>query len=102
MKTAFVFPGQGAQYAGMGRDVADKYPVARAVFDDADRALDFPISKLCFEGPDEELKLTENTQPAILTTSIALFRILEEKGIRPDFVAGHSLVNIRRLSRLAH
>src|SRR5262249_26029137 len=91
MKTAFVFPGQGAQYAGMGRDVADKFPAARAVFDEADRALGFPISKLCFEGPDEELKLTENTQPAIVTTSTALFRILEEKGIRPDFVAGHSL-----------
>jgi [acyl-carrier-protein] S-malonyltransferase len=91
MKTAFVFPGQGAQYAGMGRDVADKFPAARDVFDEADRALDFSISKLCFEGPDEELKLTENTQPAILTTSTALFRVLEEKGIRPDFVAGHSL-----------
>ena len=91
MKTAFVFPGQGAQYAGMGRDVADKFPAAHAAFDEADRALDFPISKLCFEGPDEELKLTENTQPAILTTSTALFRVLEEKGIRPDCVAGHSL-----------
>jgi [acyl-carrier-protein] S-malonyltransferase len=91
MKTAFVFPGQGAQYAGMGRDVADKFPAAHAAFDEADRALHFSISKLCFEGPDEELKLTENTQPAILTTSTALFRVLEEKGIRPDFVAGHSL-----------
>ena len=91
MKTAFVFPGQGAQYAGMGRDVAEKYPAARAVFDEVDTALDFPLSRLCFEGPEEDLKLTENTQPAILTTSIALYRILEEKGIRPDFVAGHSL-----------
>jgi [acyl-carrier-protein] S-malonyltransferase len=91
MKTAFVFPGQGAQYAGMGRDVADKFPIARTAFNEADSALGFSISKLCFEGPDEDLKLTENTQPAILTTSTALFRILEEKGIRPDFVAGHSL-----------
>jgi [acyl-carrier-protein] S-malonyltransferase len=91
MKVAFVFPGQGSQYAGMGRDIFAKFPVARAVFDEASTALDFPISRLCFEGPEEELKLTENTQPAILTTSIAIFRVLEEKGIRPDFVAGHSL-----------
>jgi [acyl-carrier-protein] S-malonyltransferase len=91
MKTAFVFPGQGSQYAGMGREISQKFPAARAVFDEADAALDFPISRLCFEGPEEDLKLTENTQPAILTTSVALFRIFEEKGIRPDFVAGHSL-----------
>jgi [acyl-carrier-protein] S-malonyltransferase len=91
MKIAFVFPGQGSQYAGMGREVAEKYPSARAAFDEADSALDFPISGLCFDGPEEDLKLTENTQPAILTTSIALFRLFEEKGIRPDFVAGHSL-----------
>jgi [acyl-carrier-protein] S-malonyltransferase len=91
MKIAFVFPGQGAQYAGMGREVYEKFPVARQAFDEADAALDFSISRLCFEGPEEDLKLTENTQPAILATSVALFRILEEKGIRPDFVAGHSL-----------
>lgn len=91
MKIAFVFPGQGSQYAGMGREAAEKFPVARAAFDEADSALSFPLSRLCFEGPDEDLKLTENTQPAILTTSVALFRVLEEKGIRPDFVAGHSL-----------
>jgi [acyl-carrier-protein] S-malonyltransferase len=91
MKTAFVFPGQGSQYAGMGREISQKSPAARAVFDEADAALDFPISRLCFEGPEEDLKLTENTQPAILTTSVALFRVFEEKGIRPDFVAGHSL-----------
>src|SRR6266566_7165897 len=91
MKVAFVFPGQGAQYPGMGRDIAAKFGVARAAFDEADNALDFPISRLCFEGPEEELKLTENTQPAILTTSTALFRVLEAKGARPDFVAGHSL-----------
>jgi [acyl-carrier-protein] S-malonyltransferase len=75
----------------MGREVSEKFPVARKAFEEADAALDFSISRLCFEGPEEELKLTENTQPAILTTSTALFRILEERGIRPDFVAGHSL-----------
>jgi [acyl-carrier-protein] S-malonyltransferase len=90
-KTAFVFPGQGSQYPGMGREISEKYPTARAAFDEADAALDFPISRLCFEGPEEDLKLTENTQPAILTTSIALFRLFAEKGMRPDFVAGHSL-----------
>lgn len=91
MKLSFVFPGQGSQYAGMGRELAAKYPVAQATFDEADRVLGFPLSRMCFEGPEEDLKLTENTQPAILTTSIAVFRVLEEKGIRPDFVAGHSL-----------
>jgi len=91
MKIAFVFPGQGSQYAGMGRDVSAKFPTARNAFDEADAALGFSVSRLCFEGPEEELKLTENTQPAILSTSIAVFRVLEEKGIRPDFVAGHSL-----------
>ena len=73
MKTAFVFPGQGAQYAGMGPEVSGKFSVARRVFEEADAALEFPLSRLCFNGPEEELKLTENTQPAILTTSIALF-----------------------------
>src|SRR5262245_30486446 len=91
MKTAFVFPGQGAQYAGMGRELFEKFPNARRVFDEADGALNSPISRLCFEGAEEDLKLTENTQPAILTTSVAAFRVLEEKGIQPDFVAGHSL-----------
>lgn len=75
----------------MGREIAEKFPAARAAFDEVDAALDFPLSRLCFEGPEDDLKLTENTQPAILTTSIALFRLFEEKGIRPDFVAGHSL-----------
>jgi len=75
----------------MGRELAGAFPVARAVFDEADSALGFPISKLCFEGPEEALKLTENTQPAILTVSVAAFRVLQEKGVRPDFVAGHSL-----------
>ena len=75
----------------MGREICEKYPVAREVFAEADDALGFALSKLCFEGPDDELKLTENTQPAILATSIAVFRILEEKGVTPDYVAGHSL-----------
>jgi [acyl-carrier-protein] S-malonyltransferase len=91
MKTAFVFPGQGAQYAGMGRELAEKFSIAREAFEEADAALDSPISRLCFEGPEETLKLTENTQPAILTMSIAAYRVLEQKGLRPDFVAGHSL-----------
>src|SRR5262247_2509102 len=91
MKIAFVFPGQGAQYPGMGREVAERFSCARAAYHESDGALNFPISKLCFEGPEDELKLTENTQPAILATSIALFRTLQEKGVRPDFVAGHSL-----------
>jgi len=90
--TAFVFPGQGSQYAGMGRDVAEKYPVARRVFDDIDRALSFSISTLCFAGPEDQLKLTENTQPAILAVSSAIHAVLEELGTtRRDLVAGHSL-----------
>jgi [acyl-carrier-protein] S-malonyltransferase len=90
--TAFVFPGQGSQYSGMGRDVFEKYPAARRVFDDIDAALGFSISTLCFEGPDEQLKLTENTQPAILAVSSALHAVLEEHGAtRRDLVAGHSL-----------
>jgi [acyl-carrier-protein] S-malonyltransferase len=90
--TAFVFPGQGSQYAGMGRDVAEKYPAARRVFDEIDAALGFSISKLCFEGPEEDLKLTENTQPAILAVSAALHTVLEDHdAARRDLVAGHSL-----------
>jgi len=90
--TAFVFPGQGSQYAGMGKDVAEKYPVARRVFDDIDAALGFSISQLCFEGPDDQLKLTENTQPAILAVSAAIHAVLEDLGAtRRDIVAGHSL-----------
>jgi [acyl-carrier-protein] S-malonyltransferase len=90
--TAFVFPGQGSQYAGMGRDVAEKYPAAARVFHDIDEALGFSISKLCFEGPEEQLKLTENTQPAILAVSAAIHAVLEERGAtRRDLVAGHSL-----------
>ena len=90
-KVAFVFPGQASQYSGMGKDLADKYPEARAVFDEADKVLGFSISKICFEGTEDELKLTVNTQPAILTVSVAAVRVLEQKGISPDYVAGHSL-----------
>lgn len=90
--TAFVFPGQGSQFAGMGKDVAERYPAAKKVFDDVDAALGFPLSTLCFEGPDDALKLTENTQPAILTVSAAIHAVLHEAGAtRRDIVAGHSL-----------
>ena len=88
---AFLFPGQASQYPGMGKELAEKFPCARAVFDEADRTLGFSISRLCFEGSEEDLKLTANTQPAILTVSVAVYRILEEKGIAPHYVAGHSL-----------
>jgi [acyl-carrier-protein] S-malonyltransferase len=90
-KAAFVFPGQASQYPGMGRELAEKYPVARAVFEEADQALGFAISKMCFTGSEDELKLTTNTQPAILTVSVAACRILAEKGITAEYVAGHSL-----------
>jgi [acyl-carrier-protein] S-malonyltransferase len=92
MVTAFVFPGQGSQAAGMGKDLAEKFAVARQVFEEADDALGFAISSLCFDGPAEDLQLTENTQPAILTVSVAAFRAMQEAGIAaPAFVAGHSL-----------
>ena len=87
-----VFPGQGSQSPGMGKELFEKFPVARQVFEEADDALGFSISRLCFEGPAEDLQLTENTQPAILTVSVAAFRALAEAGISaPAFVAGHSL-----------
>src|ERR1035441_4702702 len=90
-KVAFLFPGQGSQYPGMGRELAQNFSCARAVFDEADEALGFAISKICFEGPAEELQLTANTQPAILTVSVAAAKVLREKGISADYVAGHSL-----------
>ncbi len=90
-KIAFIFPGQGSQYPGMGRELAENFAAARAVFEEADQTLGFGLSELCFNGPDEELQLTANTQPAILTVSIAAFRVLTEYGIKPDLVAGHSL-----------
>lgn len=88
---AFVFPGQGSQYPGMGKELAEVYPEAKRVFEEADQVLGFSLSRLCFEGPQEELQLTENTQPAILTTSIAVFRVIEGRVPLPDIVAGHSL-----------
>lgn len=89
---AFIFPGQGSQYVGMGKEFYDNFKVAREVFEEADDTLRFSISVLCFEGPEEALKLTENTQPAILTTSIACLRVLQnEKGVSPQLTAGHSL-----------
>jgi [acyl-carrier-protein] S-malonyltransferase len=90
-KLAFMFPGQGSQYAGMGRTLADGFPAARSIFEEADAALGFPLSQLCFEGPDEELRRTEHTQPAILTVSVAAYSVLKEKGFQPEYVAGHSL-----------
>ncbi len=89
---AFLFPGQGSQHAGMGKDLADNFPVARQVFEEANDALGFDLASLCYHGPEEDLKLTANTQPAILTTSIAALRALESAtGLAPAFAAGHSL-----------
>jgi [acyl-carrier-protein] S-malonyltransferase len=88
---AFLFPGQGSQSVGMGKDLAEKYPVAKQTFDEADEALGYKLSQLCFEGPEDQLRLTEITQPAILTASVAAWRVLSEKGVKPAFVAGHSL-----------
>ena len=91
MKKAFVFPGQGAQKVGMVKDLYDSYASVRQLFEESDDALGFSLTKLCFEGPDEELMLTYNTQPAILTASTACNLVLKEEGFQPDIVAGHSL-----------
>jgi [acyl-carrier-protein] S-malonyltransferase len=91
MNTAFIFPGQGSQYVGMGKSLAENFAQARAIFDAADDALGFSLSQLCFEGPAETLQLTENMQPAMLTVSVAAWQVLQEQNLRPDFVAGHSL-----------
>jgi [acyl-carrier-protein] S-malonyltransferase len=88
---AFLFPGQGSQTLGMGKELAERHPIARQTFEEADEALGFKLSQICFEGPEEKLRLTEITQPAILTASVAAWRILDDKGVKPAFVAGHSL-----------
>ncbi len=88
---AFLFPGQGSQAVGMGKELAANYMIAKQTFDEADDALGMKLSQLCFEGPEDRLKLTEITQPAILSVSVAALRVLREKGVQPDFVAGHSL-----------
>jgi [acyl-carrier-protein] S-malonyltransferase len=91
-RTAFVFPGQGSQHIGMGKELYENFKVAKEIFEEADDTLHFPIKKICFHGPEEVLRLTENTQPAILTTSIASLKVLQaEKGIEPELAAGHSL-----------
>jgi [acyl-carrier-protein] S-malonyltransferase len=91
-KTAFIFPGQGSQFSGMGKELADSFTVVRHVFEEADEALGFKLSDMCFSGSDADLKLTANTQPAILATSIAVLKIVElETKLKPDYVAGHSL-----------
>lgn len=90
-KIAFVFPGQGSQYVGMGRELASCYPEAAAVFNEAEASLGWPLSKVCFTGPAEQLLQTENTQPAVLTVSVACYRVLAARGIVPQVVMGHSL-----------
>ena len=91
-KTAFIFPGQGSQYSGMGKELAETFAVARHLFEEADDALGFKLSALCFSGSDDDLKLTANTQPAILTASIAVLKVtLQETGLQADYLAGHSL-----------
>jgi [acyl-carrier-protein] S-malonyltransferase len=88
---AFLFPGQGSQAVGMGKELANKYAIARQTFEEADEALGYKLSQLCFEGPEDQLRLTAITQPAILTVSVAAWRVLNEKGVLPNYVAGHSL-----------
>ena len=89
--SAFLFPGQGSQTVGMGKDLAQKYPIARQTFEEADEALGYKLSQLCFEGPEDQLRLTEITQPAILTASVAALRVLETRIPKPCYLAGHSL-----------
>ena len=89
--TVAMFPGQGSQYVGMGSELSKKYPIAKQTFEEADDALGFSVSKMCFEGPESDLSKTANTQPCILATSIAYWRVLEEKGFSCDYFAGHSL-----------
>jgi [acyl-carrier-protein] S-malonyltransferase len=88
---AFLFPGQGSQSVGMGKDLAEKYSIARQTFEEADDALGYKLSEVCFEGPEDQLRLTEITQPAILATSVAAWRVVNERGLKADYVAGHSL-----------
>src|SRR5689334_14190673 len=88
---AFPFPGQGSQAVGMGKELAEHYQAAKQTFAEADDALGIKLSQPCFEGPEDRLRLTENTQPAILAVSVAAWRVLNEKGLKPAFVAGHSL-----------
>lgn len=90
-KIAFIFPGQGSQYPGMGKEIAEKYPEAMDIFKKADQRLGYPLSELCFEGPEDKLKITYYTQPALLTTSIAILKAFTKSGIKPEFTAGHSL-----------
>src|SRR5258708_19284521 len=90
-KIAFIFPGQGLQALGMGKDLAEKYSIARQTFEEADQALGYKLSQICFEGPEEQLRLTEITQPAILTASIATLRVLEGRIPKPSYLACHTL-----------